>query len=119
MLDFSLLLVAGLCQFLLAYLGYRVSSRPPKKAVRGYYELAFALVGLVGFGAIGWSGYRSVGVMQVIADGVERIQVRLSIKKGDQTEETSLFLQCESSMMPKTVPLRETSGFILRMPPMR
>ena len=79
MFDFALLLVAGLCQLALGLLGLRVSFRPPKRRRGGRYELAFFVIGVIGLGALVWSGWRSVSVQNVIAAGVERLQVRLGI----------------------------------------
>jgi hypothetical protein len=115
MLDFILLLVAALAQLALGALGLRVSTHPPRKANRWRYELAFVLIGLVGIGAIVRSGVRSVSVQQTIADGVERIQVKLGIGgQSNFTEETKIFLQCDFALMPKTMP---TSGEIFIVEP--
>jgi hypothetical protein len=96
MFDFFLLLVAGACQLALGLLGFRVSFRPPRKAQRGRYELAFLVIGAVGLGSIVWSGFRSITVQQSIAEGVEKIEIKLGIFKssgGDagQEDEAKLF----------------------------
>ncbi len=81
MFDFALLFVAGVCQLALGIIGLRVSTRPPKKADRSRYELAFLVIGAAGLAAIVWSGLRSTSVQSGIADGVEKIEAKLGIKK--------------------------------------
>jgi hypothetical protein len=49
MLDFSLLLVAGICNFALGYLGFRLTTRRIKQTQKPYYERVFIIIG-----AIGW-----------------------------------------------------------------
>jgi hypothetical protein len=102
MFDFVLLAIAGFCQLALGVLGFRVSFHPPNKALKGPYELAFLVIGLIGLGAIVWSGIRSVNVQRVIADGVEKIEAKLGIMK--VAEETKLFIQCDWAVMPKAMP---------------
>jgi hypothetical protein len=94
MLDFALLLVAGLCQLALAILGFWPSARPPKKT--------FVLIGLIGVGAIIWSGVRSGKVQGIIADGVQKIEAKLHVTP--QGDETEVFFQCEWSLLPKLMP---------------
>jgi hypothetical protein len=106
-LDLALLAIAGFCQLAIGLLGLRVSLRAPKKAMRGQYELVFLIIGLVGFAAIVWSGLRSASVQQVIANGVEKIEIKLGIIKidgGVAAEETKLYLQCDWAVMPKVMP---------------
>ena len=87
MLDFALLLVAGLCQLALGLLGLRVSVHPPKKTMRGRYEFAFLLIGVIGLLAIVWSGIRSVNVQGAIAQGVEKIETKLGIINSERTSD--------------------------------
>jgi|GEM_PF-4999883 hypothetical protein len=103
MFDFALFFVAGVCQLALGFLALRVSFRPPNKAQWARYVWAFLVIGLIGLVAVFWSGVRSANVQQAIADGVEKIEVKLGISKG-QTEEPKLFLQCDWVVMPKVMP---------------
>jgi hypothetical protein len=93
-LDLVLLFVAALCQLALGFLGFRASVPPPK--------WTFVLVGLVGVGAIVWSGYRSGNVQGLIADGVQKIQQKLQITAS--SDETEVYFQCDWTPMPKLMP---------------
>ncbi len=105
MLDFILLLVAGLSQLALGVLGLRVSVWPPKKKVhKGRYWLAFLCIGVIGLGALVWSGYRSVQVQDAIVDGMEKIKAKLVTREITTVEDSKLFLQCDWTPMPKNLP---------------
>jgi hypothetical protein len=104
MFDFTLLMVAAICQLALGFLGLRVTTRRVKKEHRSRYELAFVIVGLIGLAAIVWSGLRSGIVQQGIADGVERIQARLGIVDSKHDQEAKIFIQCDFGILPKTMP---------------
>jgi hypothetical protein len=79
MLDFGLLFVAGICNFLLGLLGFRLSTRRVQQSQKAHYEWAFIIIGLVGLASIVWSGYRSVNVQDGIADGIRLIEAKLGI----------------------------------------
>ena len=106
MFDFILLFIAGVCQLFLGFLGIILSTRRTTKAQKTHYEWVFLIIGVIGFAAIVWSGWRSVSVQETIADGVEQIEIKLGINKAGngQPEETRLYFQCEASLMPRTFP---------------
>jgi hypothetical protein len=84
MFDLALLVLAGVCQLVLGLLGLRLSTRRTNRAQKKQYEWTFITVGLIGLGAIALSGYRSVSVQMVIADGIEKIETKLRIVKPDE-----------------------------------
>ena len=79
MFDFLLLLVAGACQLALGVLGLDLAVRRTTRVQKHYYELAFVTLGLIGLGALVWSGARSTNVQNGIAAGVEQIKAKIGV----------------------------------------
>jgi hypothetical protein len=80
MLDLILLIIAGLSQLGLAYLGFRVATKPPKtKKWRIRTETTFVALGVIGFIAIVWSGVRSAEIQTATSDGIQQV---LAILRG-------------------------------------
>ncbi len=101
MLDLLLLFIAGLCQLGVAWLGSRVSAHPPDLQHARRLGVAFILIGLIGFGAIIWSGLRSNTVQQGTWDGVQKL---LGLIKGKKSDE-NLFAGCVHTLAaPLSVP---------------
>lgn len=78
MFDVLLLLVAGGSQLVLAYMGVLVSTRSiinPRKI-----EIGFLVVGIVGFGAIIWSGIRSNDAQSQSATIMQEIKSTIDVK---------------------------------------
>jgi hypothetical protein len=84
MLDVLLLTVAGVCQLALAYLGFRVAARPPKKPQRPILEIAFGAIGIIGFVAIVWSGIRSSTIQEATRDMTREVLDTLKGKSPDR-----------------------------------
>ena len=74
MLDYGLIVVAGVAVFSQAMLGLLVTTRPPSEARRIYYEWAFGIIGAVGVIAVIWGGIRTAQTQSHIDAGIGTIQ---------------------------------------------
>ncbi|MDB5498270.1 MAG: hypothetical protein JWP28_2301 [Phenylobacterium sp.] len=74
MLDYVLIVIAGMAMFLQAGLGLVVTTRPPSEKRRVWYEAAFVTVGAIGVVAIVWGGIRTARTSDAIQSGIKRVQ---------------------------------------------
>lgn len=66
--DFWLAIGAGIANFALIYLGWRVTAKRPAKKWRLAYELAFVFIGFFGIGCIGTAAWRNSAVQRDFLD---------------------------------------------------
>lgn len=74
MLDYILIVIAGLAVFAQALLGLLVSTRPPSEQRRIRYEVAFVIIGIVGLISVVWSGIRTVNSSSHVETTLSNIQ---------------------------------------------
>ena len=77
-LDYALAVVSGVCLFTTSFLALLVTTRPPSKNWRIYYEAAFGFIGVVGVGAVIWGGIRTAINGDKVEYYVDRIDTAAS-----------------------------------------
>lgn len=74
MLDYILIVVAGIAMFAQAMMGLLVTTRPPSIQKRIWYEIGFSVVGFLGVSAVVWGGVRTAETSNYIQYGVTHIE---------------------------------------------
>jgi hypothetical protein len=74
LLDYVLIVIAGMAMFAQAVLGLLVTTRPPSERRRIWYEIAFIAIGFAGVGAVVWGGVRTDETSNYLRYGVTHIE---------------------------------------------
>jgi hypothetical protein len=93
LIDYLLVIASSLSLGIQAWMGVRLTTSPltdPKRLKR--YELAFAVVGIIGFSAVVWGGYRNVRSAAHVETGVQRIETTVT-KTGPKIDTQSRQIQ--------------------------